>query len=134
MWVAELTILQQPSQDLDARVILEQVPDHEHGVALSGPDTGIGGCETLGRFEGVQADGQWHAVRFDLLKALRDKHPLDGLLMVWMPVLANHSNHEYLLAGFGGNRAGATYWLRNVRLETASKAARLSRRPAAPAE
>jgi hypothetical protein len=49
--------------------------------------------------------------------------------MVWDPVLANHSNDRYLLAGFGGNPAGATYWLRNVRLEASGESPKLSRKP-----
>ena len=98
-------------------------------VALSGSGRGIGSCHTLGRFEGVEADGKWHRVSFDLLKALRAQHPLDGLLMVWEPVLANHSNESYLLAGFGGNPAGATYWLRNVRFEHAVADTKVSRKP-----
>ena len=49
--------------------------------------------------------------------------------MVWEPVLANHSNESYLLAGFGGNPAGATYWLRNVRFEHAAADTKVSRKP-----
>ena len=100
-------------------------------VALNGAGRGIGACYTLGRFDGAQPDGQWHTVSFDLLKALRAQHPLDGLLMVWEPLLANHSNEAYLLAGFGGNRAGTTYWLRNVRLEPAGERTTVSHKPPA---
>ena len=107
---------------------------HCHGtlyrVALTGSPYGIGPCETLGAFEGVKADGEWHRASFDLHKALKLRHPLDGLLMVWEPLLANHSNHQYLLAGFGGNPAGATYWLRNVKLEESGEEAKVTRRPA----
>jgi len=85
-------------------------------VALCGPSEALGGAEALGAFEGVQADGTWHRVSFDLLAALRRRHPDDPHLMVWEPVVANYSNHGYLLAGVGGNRAGATYWLRGLSL------------------
>jgi len=93
---------------------------HCHGtlyrVVLSGPPDGPAPGTTLGSFEGVRADGAWHHVSFDLEAALRAKHPDDKLLMVWEPELANYSNLYYLLAGFGGNGAGATYWLRNIAL------------------
>ncbi len=98
-------------------------------VALSGPDETLGFCTTIGRFEGVEADGEWHSVSFDLLGALRTLHPMDNLLMVWQPMFANHANKGYLLAGFGGNPAGATYWLRNVRLEATGTAPQLSQKP-----
>jgi hypothetical protein len=86
-------------------------------VLLTGPPTGPCPARTLTRAEGVQADGQWHTVSVDLLQALRERHPDDPLLMVWEPMVANLANEHYLLAGFTGNRAGATYWLRNVRLD-----------------
>ena len=89
-----------------------------HRVVLSGPAEDPAGVETLGRFEGVPAaaDGEWHTVRFDLREALRRKYPDDTRLVIWEPQLANRSNRDYLLAGFGGNRAGATYWLRDISL------------------
>ena len=83
-------------------------------IVLSGPADGPAGVETLGTFEGVRADGQWHTVRFDLRAALRARHPDDKRLLIWQPELANRSNVGYLLAGFGGNPAGATYWLRGL--------------------
>ena len=90
-------------------------------VMLSGPPDGPCLGETLGTFGGVKADGQWHRVSFGLLDALRARHPDDKLLMVWEPELANYSNRHYLLAGFGGNGAGATYWLRNIALAPATQ-------------
>jgi len=89
-----------------------------HRVLLSGPAEEPPGVETLGRFEGIPAtaDGEWHTVRFDLLGALRSKYPDDQRLVIWEPEFANHSNRGYLLAGFSGNRAGATYWLRDISL------------------
>ena len=99
-------------------------------VALSGPDDGAAPAATLGRFEGgVQPDGKWHKVSFDLLGALRRRHPDDRLLLAWGPELASRASKGYLLAGFGGNGAGATYWLRNVALSDGEPIA-LSHEPA----
>ena len=101
-------------------------------VVIAGPPDGWTPAQTLGAVEGVAADRQWHKLRFDLRAALRARHPDDPLLMVWDPRLANHANDGYLLAGFGGNAAGTTYWLRNLRLAPADDATRLSQRPARP--
>jgi len=100
-------------------------------VILAGPRDGWAPAQPLGVIEGIAADGRWHKVSFDLLGALRRKHPDDELLMVWEPVLANRTNDGYLLAGFGGNGAGATYWLRNIRLAPAREATRVTHRPTA---
>jgi len=98
-------------------------------VVLSGPaEDSPPGVTTLGTFEGAgplgrspargtrsrYPDGDWHTVNFDLLGALRGRYPDDKRLVVWQPELANRSDRGYLLAGFGGNRAGATYWLRDI--------------------
>ncbi|MFP4057744.1 MAG: PDZ domain-containing protein [Candidatus Brocadiia bacterium] len=95
-------------------------------VILSGPADGPCPAEMLGTFEGVRADGQWHRASFDLLGALRRRHPDDGLLMVWEPRFANYNNLHYLVAGFEGNHAGATYWLRDLALPFEARSGRLS--------
>jgi len=97
-----------------------------HRVLLSGPPDDQWVARTLGRFEGAAADGQWHRVSFDLLGALRQVYPSDELLVVWGPMLANFSNQHYLMAGIGGNGAGATYWLRNVSLAPSDELVHLS--------
>ncbi|NQT87311.1 hypothetical protein HQ560_11135, partial [bacterium] len=95
----------------------------EHRVRLTGPENdGTVGAKRLGAFEGVKADGEWHTVSFDLAAALEKLYPKDALLMVWRPTLGNRANENYLLAGFGGNRAGTSYWLRNVSLPFEGKA------------
>jgi len=83
-------------------------------VVLSGPADDPPDTETLGTFAGARPDGQWHTVSFDLLGALRRRFPDDPRLLIWQPEFANHSDRDYLLAGFGGNGAGATYWLRDI--------------------
>jgi hypothetical protein len=99
-------------------------------VVLTGPDGEDGGAETLGTADGVKADGKWHHVRFDLLAALREKHPDDPLLLVWEPRIANYATQGYLAAGFHGNAAGARYWLRDVSIEAEGQPPQISRRPA----
>jgi hypothetical protein len=89
----------------------------DYRVRLTGPETDTGtAARRLGSFDGVEADGQWHTVSFDLLAALRKLHADDDLLMVWRPTLANYANDKYLFAGFGGNSAGTSYQLRNISL------------------
>jgi hypothetical protein len=83
-------------------------------VPLSGPNDPYFQGVTLPAPQGVKADGQWHRVTVNLLDVLRARHPDDKLLMVWEPILANLSKQGYVLAGFGGNPPGATYWLRNI--------------------
>jgi len=85
-------------------------------VVLSGPVDPIAAAETLAILPEVKADGEWHHVEIDLLGELRRLYPDDKRLMVWNPMLGNLSNEDYLLAGLGGNRAGARYWLKNLTL------------------
>jgi len=98
-------------------------------VVVAGPPEEDGGAKTLGIIEGVKADGQWHTVSFDLLDALQKEHPDDPLLMVWDARLANHATKGYLVAGFGGNGAGARYWLRNVSIPDSPRAAQAPSKP-----
>lgn len=95
-------------------------------VPLGGPSDATFLGVSLPAPEGLKADGQWHRVTLDLLGELRKRHSADKLLMVWEPVLANYSNQGYLLAGFGGNGAGAAYWLRNIVLGPPPAPAQLS--------
>ena len=95
-------------------------------VPLAGPpDSGFQG-QTLPAPTGLKADGQWHRVTVAILGELRKRHSADRLLMVWEPTLASLSNQGYLQAGFGGNGAGARYWLRNIALAPAQKPSQLS--------
>jgi len=98
-------------------------------VILSGPTADSSPAQTLGRFEGVEADGHWHPVTFNLGQALRRLYPNDPYLMVWEPNFQNLCVGEYLMAGFGGNRAGAQYWLRDIILSRAPAPARVSSAP-----
>ncbi|MBM4042491.1 MAG: PDZ domain-containing protein [Planctomycetes bacterium] len=95
-------------------------------IPLSGPADASFQGRTLPKPAGVEADGRWHRVTVDLLAELRKHHSADKLLMVWEPVLANYSNQRYLLAGFGGNAAGARYWLRSITFAPAPKPAQLT--------
>lgn len=63
----------------------------------------------LGQIEEVQADGQWHSAKFDLLAALKKLN-----LKTEVQALALAApDSDYLFAGLGGNHRGASYWLRN---------------------
>ncbi|MFQ6098576.1 MAG: hypothetical protein ACE5O2_12690, partial [Armatimonadota bacterium] len=73
--------------------------------------------QILGKIEDVRADGKWHHASFNLWGHLRrvfgdeeDALRLDDLFF------AQRSYDNYLMAGFGGNHAGATYYLDNFAL------------------
>jgi len=99
-------------------------------IVLTGPVDPVAAAETLKILPDLRADGRWHHVEIDLLGELRRLHPEDESLLVWEPTLANYSNDGYLLAGIGGNRAGARYWLRNVVLGASEALANGSEQPA----
>ncbi|MCZ7643803.1 MAG: PDZ domain-containing protein [Planctomycetota bacterium] len=77
---------------------------------------------------GVPADGRWHAVQADLGRdwaafwARRGfRYPPGATLR---PMLASLDNRTYALAGFGGNRVGATYAVSDLSFLRASDADR----------
>lgn len=65
----------------------------------------------LGSITGVVADGKWHHARFDLAAALARK----GIQGQIESLAFAAPDRDYLRAGLGGNRRGASYWLANFR-------------------
>jgi hypothetical protein len=80
-------------------------------IRLTGPESGPEGVDTLGRAGGVADDGRWHAVRVDF-----SRFDPSGRAFVQGLTIGNRSNAGLLLGGGSGNRQGAGYELRNVRL------------------
>jgi len=85
-------------------------------IVFSGLESPAPQATLLGRIPGVLADNQWHHAEFDLLGALEaaigsPEHCLFQDLHV-----ANFNPTGYLMAGFGGNPAGCTWYLDNFYL------------------
>ncbi len=73
------------------------------------------GAASLGTVGGVQSDGKWRRARFDLAGAMRE----NGLDLKEVQALAFAApDRDYLRSGLGGNRRGATYWLRDFNAGT----------------
>lgn len=64
----------------------------------------------IGSIEGVVADDQWHAVRFDLYDMLRTK---TRNTVVEEMIMADWDVGGYMKLQFGHNRKGATYYIDN---------------------
>ena len=85
----------------------------QYEIVFSGLKGPANGCEILGAIGGVVGDGKWHHAEFDLLGALQEQVGL-GASMICSDLWAgNLSNEGYLMAGFGGNHAGATWYMDN---------------------
>ncbi len=115
----------------DARVnLFAKVEGGLYEIVFTGPDEPSYMTQILGAIEGAKADNRWHRAHFDLWAHLRrvfgdvDALALDDLFF------ANRNTGGYLTAGFGGNRAGATWYLDNFYMGTAGPASvELSWRP-----
>ncbi len=82
-------------------------------IVFTGPTKPASGCILLGHIPEVQTDGQWHHAEFDLLGHLRALMPEKKSLRCSDLWAGNASNEGYLLAGFGGNRITATWYMDN---------------------
>ncbi|MGD8237505.1 MAG: hypothetical protein PVH68_03045 [Armatimonadota bacterium] len=104
----------------DVRVnLFARVEGGLYEIVFTGLDEPSYMAQILGTIEDVEADDRWHHAHFDLWGHLRrvfgDSEPLtlDDLFF------ANRSTSNYLTAGFGGNHAGATWYLDNFCIGTA---------------
>ena len=87
----------------------------DHAVVLTNPEGRVAGAPFLGAAD-VQPDDAWHTLDVDLRALLLRCYPTAKKLPVEEIALAAWDNRNYLDAGFGGNYAGVTYRLDNVRL------------------
>ena len=87
-----------------------------HGVIFSGPDRVRAGSIKLGNIADVQTDDKWHHADLPLRDWLQKMYPTADKLAIDDIIIGNWDNEGYLVAGFGGNPVGATYYLDNVAL------------------
>ena len=87
--------------------------DKQYEIIFSGNKEPAPGCDLLGQIRGVVADGNWHHASFDLLGALQEAQGLTASTICSDLWVGNQSNEHYLLAGFTGNHASATWYLDN---------------------
>ncbi len=90
-----------------------QANDRLYEVRFTGRSAAGPPAEMLGSFEGLQPDGQWHHARLNLRGLLTRRLGHDADIKVANLFFGNLGNEGYLLCGFGGNHAGATYYLDN---------------------
>jgi len=87
---------------------------------MSGPAESDESAPLAGEVPGVQADGRWHAVQFDLNPSWRALWQQRGLgrprRYLLRPIVGNLDNHGYLLAGMNGNHAGAAYSISDIQV------------------
>jgi len=82
-------------------------------IVFGGSRTPADGREVLGEIGAVATDGKWRHADFDLLGALRESLGAGASMACSDLWAGNLSNEGYLLAGFGGNRAGTTWSMDN---------------------
>jgi len=87
----------------------------DHALVLTNPEGRAAGTPILGAAD-AQPDDAWHTVDVDLRALLLRCYPAAKSLPVEEIALGACDNGNYLDAGFGGNYAGTTYRLDNVRL------------------
>ena len=99
-----------------ARVNLHvKVNARQHAVVLTNGDARVPAVPILGSAF-IAADDAWHTADIDLRALLLRCHPTATALIVEELSIGNKDRDTYLTAGFGGNYAGLTYRLDNVRL------------------
>ncbi|HEX8834317.1 MAG TPA: hypothetical protein VF719_08950, partial [Abditibacteriaceae bacterium] len=87
-----------------------------HAAVFSGPTRVRPGGILLGAIADVRADNQWHRAHLPLGDWLRALYPTTSALIVDEVIIGNWDNDGYLMAGFGGNGAGATWMIDNFAL------------------
>ena len=87
-----------------------------HGIIFSGPDRVRAGSIKLGTIADVQTDDAWHRADLPLRDWLQTLYPTADKFTIDDIIIGNWDNEGYLVAGFGGNPVGATYFLDNFSL------------------
>ncbi|MCD6350540.1 MAG: hypothetical protein J7M26_00360, partial [Armatimonadetes bacterium] len=87
-------------------------------VIFAGREEAAPLAQVIGKIPGVEADGQWHHARVDLLGLVRralGAWTANSLVAkeLWF---GNLNERDYLLAGLGGNQAGTAWCLDNLYL------------------
>jgi hypothetical protein len=103
--------------EADAKVNLYLTAgDQLHEIVLSGRSAPASTASILGRIEDAQADNIWRHADFDLLGHLQQAGVAGQGLVARDLFIANLNDDDYLDVGFGGNHAGATIFLDNLRI------------------
>ena len=85
-----------------------------HAIVLTNPEARVAGVPIIGQADAT-ADGAWHTADVDLRAMLLRCYPAATALPVEGIALSTLDRANYLTAGIGGNYAGTTYLLDNVR-------------------
>lgn len=88
-------------------------------VRFTGSTLANENLKCLGEFSDVRTDDRWHRATFDLCSAVRASYPAKATIAVESLIFGN-PHKGYLLAGYGGNRAGVRYFLDNVAIVSTS--------------
>jgi hypothetical protein len=83
-----------------------------YGVIFSGPDMRPG-TTLLGKISDIVADNKWHHAHIPLRQWLQGAEPMTSAFKVDEVVIGNWDNTHWLMAGIGGNAAGANWQLDN---------------------
>ncbi|MFA4044109.1 MAG: hypothetical protein HZRFUVUK_000892 [Candidatus Fervidibacterota bacterium] len=67
--------------------------------------------KVIGKVQDAKADGNWHWVELNLLKAFMNVEPNATSYTIDEIVIGELNDPPYLQAGFGGNTAGMSYWI-----------------------
>ncbi|MEO6907692.1 MAG: hypothetical protein ABI210_07360, partial [Abditibacteriaceae bacterium] len=90
-----------------------------YGVIFSGPNEMRPGTVLLGKVPDVIADNHWHKAHIPLRQWLQGVEPLTTAFSVDEVIIGNWDNTHWLMAGVGGNAAGASWQLDNWTLAAA---------------
>ncbi len=82
-------------------------------IVFTGRDDPSYMAQILGVIPDVRADDKWHHAEFDLLGHLRRVYGDQTDMELEEVFFGNRNYADYLMAGFGGNHAGATFYLDN---------------------
>ena len=85
-------------------------------IVFTGRETASPLASILGKIAAVKTDGKWHQATFPLRERLEQIYTDGRDLECEELYFANRHADDYAMAGFGGNRAGATWYLDNFRL------------------
>ena len=84
-----------------------------HGANFTGPPEVRPGSVFLGTIAKVVADGKWHRAHLPIRDWLRKIYPREDQLQVEEIIIGNWNASNYLMAGIGGNGAGANWQMDN---------------------
>ena len=105
----------------DVRVdVYAMIGDGKYRVRLTGPEESAPRIEDVGRVDEARADGRWRQAEVDLLGLLRPYFAAEEPIVLDDLRFANYVPAGYLMAGVGGNGAGAAYCLDNFLLGRAT--------------